>query len=68
MKLERMNVHGQDIEIVDKKMRDIVGSGELSTDSKTIIAAINEIKNTPLDVNVGVDEVNNMLILETREV
>lgn len=68
MKLERMNVHGQDIEIADKKMRDIVGSGELSTDSKTIIGAINEIKSTPLDVNVGVDEVNNILILETKEV
>lgn len=63
MKMEYINVHGQKVEIADKEARDKIGSGELATFNKTLIGAINEIKNTPIKLDIGIDEANNMLVL-----
>lgn len=63
MKMEYINVHGQNVEIADKEARDKIGSGELATFNKTLIGAINEIKNTPIKLDIGIDEANNMLVL-----
>lgn len=63
MKMEYINVHGQKIEIADKEARDKIGNGELATFNKTLIGAINEIKNTPIKLDIGIDEANNMLVL-----
>ena len=63
MKMEYINVHGQKVEIADKETRDKIGNGELATFNKTLIGAINEIKNTPIKLDIGIDEANNMLVL-----
>ena len=63
MKMEYINVHGQKVEIADKEARDKIGSGELATFNKTLVGAINEIKNTPIKLDIGIDEANNMLVL-----
>lgn len=66
MKMEYINVHGQKVEIADKEARDKIGSGELATFNKTLIGAINEIKNTPIKLDIGIDEANNMLVLTSN--
>lgn len=66
MIMEKMNVHGQTVDIADKFARDMIGSGELKTSDKTLVGAINEIKNEPLDVTISVDDTNKMLMIDTR--
>ena len=66
MIMEYINVHGQKVEIADKVARDKIGNGELATFNKTLIGAINEVKNTPIKLDIGIDEANNMLVLTSN--
>lgn len=64
MKITTINVHGQSIEVCDEVARDMIGNGELVTDNKTIISAINEIAtNSGSDESVNVNVNNNTLII-----
>lgn len=64
MKITTINVHGQSIEVCDEVARDMIGNGELVTDNKTIISAINEIAtNSGSDESVNVNVSNNTLII-----
>lgn len=66
MQVERFNVYGQDLEVVDKKCRDTIGSDVLKTKAQTLKGAINEVNALAKDsVSITEDVVNSALRIVT---
>ena len=66
MKVERFNVYGQDLEVVDRKSRDTIGNEVLKTNAQTLKGAINEVNAlAKVGVSITEDVVNKALVIVT---
>lgn len=66
MEVERFNVYGQDLEVVDRKSRDTIGNEVLQTNAQTLKGAINEVNAlAKVGVSITEDVVNNALVIVT---
>ena len=66
MEVERFNVYGQDLEVVDRKSRDTIGNEVLQTNAQTLKGAINEVNALAKDgVSITEDVVNKALVIVT---
>lgn len=66
MEVERFNVYGQDLEVVDRKSRDTIGNEVLQTKAQTLKGAINEVNAlAKVGVSITEDVVNNALVIVT---
>ena len=66
MEVERFNVYGQDLEVVDRKSRDTIGNDVLKTKAQTLKGAINEVNAlAKVGVSITEDVVNKALVIVT---
>ena len=66
MQVEKFNVYGQDIEVVDRMSRDTIGTDVLKTKAQTLKGAINEVNALAKDgVSITEDVVNSALVIVT---
>ena len=66
MQVEKFNVYGQDIEVVDRMSRDTIGTDVLKTKAQTLKGAINEVNALAKDgVSITEDVVNKALVIVT---
>lgn len=66
MEVERFNVYGQDLEVVDRKSRDTIGNEVLQTNAQTLKGAINEVNAlAKVGVSITEDVVNKALVIVT---
>ena len=66
MEVERFNVYGQDLEVVDRKSRDTIGNEVLQTNAQTLKGAINEVNAVAkVGVSITEDVVNKALVIVT---
>ena len=65
MGVSKFNIHGTEIDVEDKVLRDKVGDiSTLGTNSKTLVGAINEVNNKEvIGKTITYDETNNTLII-----